>query len=786
MTVDSRAFRMVPAAVATWAAAAASTFFPEMAGAIAAGCGGLVVVALALLIRIRMRPSTRAERAVDPVTVLAVVIVALAFAAAAAATTAVAAPAREAAVASATSRALEITAQITAKPERSILGWRVDAVAESIRAGAHDLPAGVPVTLLLEERPEGLDVGARLHADATAFAADAGERAVLVVRVRPSGAVVEPPTGTMAVFAGLRAALLAASGGLPAPGAGLIPGLAVGDTSQVAPELDEQMKAASLSHLTAVSGANCAIVVGLAFLLAAALGLPRGARVAAGLLTLGGFVLLVTPEPSVVRAATMSAVAMLALLLGRRGAGVAVLALSVAVLLAGDPWLASSLGFALSVAATGALLVLAPPLARGLERVLPRAVAVALAVPLAAQLVCGPLIVLITPGVSLYGVAANLLAGPAAPAATILGLSACLAAPLPALAAGLTALAWVPAAWIAATAEAVSALPGAILPWAEGLSGLLALTMAGVAITLVILRPGRRRIALVARRLSALGLLIAAGVLAGTVVVAAVIVPMRTPHDWRIAMCDIGQGDAVLLRSAGRVMLVDTGPDPDLLTGCLDRLGIGRLDVAVLTHFDLDHVGGAAALAGRTDLLVHGPVGEAQDERTVSGVGAARTVQGEVGMRGTLGDAMWRVLWPASAAFPPGNDASVVVEIEGPDLPRTILLGDLGADAQRALLSSRVLHPPYRVVKLSHHGSADQEPALYRALGAELALISVGIDNDYGHPRDEALRMAQNLGMSIARTDQDGLVLVGTVSTDTGIRLTLWRERAPPGVGGAE
>jgi competence protein ComEC len=169
--------------------------------------------------------------------------------------------------------------------------------------------------------------------------------------------------------------------------------------------------------------------------------------VVAGLAALAGFVVLVTPEPSVVRAATMSAVAMLALLLGRRGSGLALLALAVCVLLAADPWLALSLGFALSVAATGALLVLAPPLARGLGRFLPASLALALAVPLSAQLVCSPLIVLVSPGVAVYGVPANLLAAPAAPVATVLGLAACLAAPVPVLQAGLTALTWLPAAW---------------------------------------------------------------------------------------------------------------------------------------------------------------------------------------------------------------------------------------------------------------------------------------------------------------------------------------------------
>jgi competence protein ComEC len=791
--VDPRAHRLVPAAGAAWIAAAVTTFLPEGAGSVAVALWAATLIGVGLLVRRRRRPLGEGSgrgRGAGPGrpragAALTSAVVALALAASAASTVAVAAPGRSAAVEQAAERALEVAVRVTGKPERSVRGWRADAVLVEARAGSHLLPADVPVTLLLERRPRGLDVGALLRAQATAFAADPGERSVLVVRIRPADVAVEPAGGVLAALGGLRASLVAASSGLPAPGAGLIPGLAVGDTSAVDPALDETMKAASLSHLTAVSGANCAIVVGLAFLLAAALRAPRAARVTAGVVALVGFVALVTPEPSVVRAATMAAVAMLALLLGRRGAGVAVLALSVALLLVMDPWLASSLGFALSVAATAALLVLAAPLARGLGRFVPRALALTLAVPISAQLVCGPLIVLVDPGVSVYGVAANVLAAPAAPAATVLGLAACLAAPLPWLQAGFVALAWVPAAWIAATASVIGGLPGATLPWWEGLPGVIALAVAGATVAALVLPPGRSRLAGAARRVSAVGALVGVGAVVGAIVVTAVVVPMRTPQDWRIAMCDIGQGDAVLMRSAGRVLLVDTGPDPEPLTGCLDRLGIARIDTLVLTHFDLDHVGGADAVSGRVDLLVHGPVGEAQDERTIARVGAERVVEATAGMRGTLGDAGWRVLWPASDAFPPGNDASVVLDIAGGGLPRTILLGDLGADAQRALLATRALHPPYRVVKFAHHGSADQEPALYAALGAELALIPVGVGNDYDHPRDDALRLLQRLGMTTARTDEDGLVLVGVAEPADGGRLTLWRDRAPPGVGGA-
>ena len=140
--------------------------------------------------------------------------------------------------------------------------------------------------------------------------------------------------------------------------------------------------------------------------------------------------MLVTPEPSVIRAAVMAGVAMLSLMLGRPSAGAGMLALSASGILIADPWLASTAGFALSVAASGALIMLSPSLTRGFARWMPQPLALAIAVPTAAQLVCGPVIALFAEQQSLVGLAANLLAAPAAPIATIIGLLACLAAPL--------------------------------------------------------------------------------------------------------------------------------------------------------------------------------------------------------------------------------------------------------------------------------------------------------------------------------------------------------------------
>uniref|UniRef100_UPI0035ADCF63 ComEC/Rec2 family competence protein n=1 Tax=Microbacterium sp. TaxID=51671 RepID=UPI0035ADCF63 len=655
-----------------------------------------------------------------------------------------------------------------------------DARASRIDVGTEARAVSVDVVVRVApadvEGPGVLDVGARIEARGTAAPPRPGERAVLTVHASRGVAVLSSPAGAAVTTMTLRRGLVEAVAGLPGPGAGLVPGLAVGDTSAVSADLDAAMKESSLSHLTAVSGANCALVVGLAFAGAAALRASRAARVTAGVLVLGAFVLLVTPEPSVVRAAAMAAVAMLGVLLGRPGAGIAVLSLCVAVLMVADPWLAGSLGFALSAVATASLLVFARPLADGMARRLPRALALALSVPLAAQLACGPLLVLISPQVPVYGVLANLLAAPAAPIATVTGLAACLAAPLPLLREGLAAIAWLPASWIAATATTTSALPADALPWLEGWPGVLSLGAVGLSIGLLVaLRRGTTSRAL-ARGASAALVAVVAGVACGGGLLATVAGRWTLPPDWTVLACDVGQGDAVLLRSAGAVALVDTGPEPAPLTTCLDRVGVDRIDLLVLSHFDLDHVGGVDAVRGRVGMVLHGPVhGDGAEILQELAAAGASLRPAAAGLTGSLGSARWRVVWPLAGgrAFPSGNDASVILDIRGGGIPSTLLLGDLSASPQRAIVASDALDPPYDLVKVAHHGSADQDPGLYRAARPAVAIVTVGAGNDYGHPRAEILDELAGIGARIARTDTEGVVAVWG---DAG-EVRIWRER---------
>jgi competence protein ComEC len=628
----------------------------------------------------------------------------------------------------------------------------------------------VPVLLFADAGPAPVP-GSVVRLQATLHATSPTDAAALIGSALGRPALVERPPPFQVVAASLRHGLLERTAALPGDGAALLPGLAVGDTTRVGADLQQAMQDASLTHLTAVSGANCAVVTVAVFALAALLRLPRALRIVLAGGALAGFVVLVTPQPSVVRAAAMAAVALLCMLRGARAAGVPALALAVLVLLAGDPWLAWSAGFVLSAAATAGLLLLAPPLAERLARVLPNRLAIVVAVPIAAQVACQPVLVLLQPGIPVLGVVANLLAEPAAPIVTVLGLAACLLGPvLPPLAGGAAVLAWVPAAWIGLVARTTARLPQ--LGWPAGIAGAALAAVLVVAGVLMLVRSAPGRLRAVGAVTSAVAVVVILGSVAG----GAVGRLAGTPHDWAFASCDVGQGDGLVLNGGGgHYAVVDTGREDPPIAACLSRLGIGRIDLLVLTHWDADHVGAARSIAGRVTTAFVGPTdgAAALALRTDLHRAGATVEQARRGDVAQLGRLRIEVLWPPDplGGIEPGNPASITLHVTGGGAS-LLLTGDLGEDAQDALLAAGPL-PAVDVVKVAHHGSSDQSPAFYAAAGASFGVISVGAGNDYGHPTQRLLRILRSTGTQAVRTDQDGLVLVSWSSG----RVRVWSER---------
>ncbi len=708
---------------------------------------------------------------------LALLAVAAAAAGLAAASAAVRVPGREPPVVVAAAERGAVI-QVRLVTTGSVAEGRVAGDATAV-VGAHGEHRIRSPVLVFGDLPEGVAIGSTLALRAEVRATAPGDSVAWMLFARRGASVVAPPPPLLAWADDLRSRFRDSALELPGGGAGLLPGLAVGDTTALDPEVERDLRMASLTHLTAVSGANCAIVVGLAILAIGGIGAPRLVRLIGAGALLVVFVILVTPEPSVLRASAMASLVLVATALGRPVRGIPLLSAAVLVLVIVDPWLTRDYGFLLSVLATGALLLLAAPLSVLLARAMPKPLALAVAVPTSAQIVCQPVIVLLDPGIALYGVPANLLAAPAAPMATVIGLLACVVLPLaPPVGSVLTSIAWVPSTWIAAIAGVVADLPGARLPWVPGAGG--ALTLAAVMVILIVLivpRPSRWR-SRIAGSLALLVLVGYAGALAGSRLAQ----DSGRPGDWQIAQCDVGQGDAVVVRSGDEIAVIDTGPDPEALDGCLADLGVIRISLLVITHYDLDHVGGVRTTYGRVDRALVGPTDGDDDERVSAELRAAgarvdRVARGE---RGSLGSLQWRVLWPPVRGVDPGNDASVTLEMRpNPDCRGSCLslldLGDLGRVSQRRMAAAA--NPrSVDVVKVAHHGSADQDPALYADLDAAVGLIGVGADNGYGHPTTEALGVLADVGTAAFRSDQRGLVLVSD-GRDGSARV--WSESAP-------
>jgi competence protein ComEC len=370
-------------------------------------------------------------------------------------------------------------------------GFRfVLAAATVTRAAGHADRA--PVTVLAHGRGWlGLLPGQRLRVDARIRAPRAGDPVAATVVPTDDPQLIGRPPLWQRIAGRVRAALRRATSPLPPDERGLVPGLVIGDTAAMPADLVDAFRSSGLTHLNAVSGENVAVVLATVGALLRRTWAGRRTRAAVSLVALAGFVVLVRPSPSVLRAAVMGAIVVVGTIAGRRGQPLPALAAAVLGLIAIDPFLARAPGFALSVLATGAIVLTARPVATRLERRMPRWLAVAVAVPLVAQLACTPVLVAAFGQLGPWAVPANVLAAPAVAPATVAGvLCAVVAVPLPAVATAFAWLAAVPAGWLAFVARSFAAFPGAGLTWhPSAVSGSIALVL--VLVVALVVASGR-------------------------------------------------------------------------------------------------------------------------------------------------------------------------------------------------------------------------------------------------------------------------------------------------------
>jgi len=589
---------------------------------------------------------------------------------------------------------------------------------------------------------------------------------------------------------------------LPEPEAGLAAGILIGLRERVDRSLAADFATAGVSHVVAISGWNIAIVAGIVG--AALRGRSRRLVTIAVLGTVTAYVVAAGGSPSVVRAAVMAGVVLLARESGRAGRAAAALGAAAALLLLVDPALVSDAGFRLSVMATAGLLAWANQIAGWLARVgggrVPRWLAESLGISLAAQAATLPDVIATFGRLSLVSPLVNLAVVPLVPVAMAGGVFALAGGTLAAIGAPaiVGTLIGLPG-WLVLHVIIGLVRVGAAIPFAAvTMPPAVAFPMAAACAVLILAAPAavrttadrratrarprgptsaprtahpanHRRLVMTPVRRAALVCVGIAVALAGAAIGEA------TGRTTRITVLDVGQGDAILLETrTGARLLVDGGPDPNRVLVALDERippWDRRLDVVVLTHPHEDHVAG---LAGILERYAVGRVYEPGMRGPGPGWAAWSSVLRDgpphgilaAGARIRLGEVLIRVLWPDPGAVPlepPDggtaiNNVSVVLlgEANG---RRFLLAGDIEEGIDPTLLARGL--PRVDLLKVAHHGSRTATTqGFVDAVRPSVAIASAGAGNTYGHPAPATIARLQASGARVLRTDLDGSVSV--------------------------
>lgn len=667
------------------------------------------------------------------------------------------------AVAAESGQRIEITGTVAARPRSLGSGfggaatWMVPIEVVSARVAGEEVVTSLRISVRSNDPDWGaMGIGTLVQAAGVGSIDTFPVVPGVLVRVRGSPVVLDTAPGWAAWTAVVAESVHRQAAALGGDPGALLPGLVLGDTSTVPDDLTDAARTTGLTHLLAVSGSHFSVVCGLVVVALRGAG-PRVAAVG-GLVTMAALVLLVGPQPSVVRAAVMAAVAMLALLTGRVRTALPALFTAVLVLILLDPTLALSFGFALSVLATGALVTLAPRWSRRLQgRGWPAGWADLVAIPVAAAVVTAPLVAVLSGSISVVAIPANIAVAPAVVPALLLGLAATVLGLWWPWGGQVAAeLAAPPLEWIAFVAREFAQWPGAVVPWPASPVG--ALTLGAVLIAgCVLLRFRSARAAVT---------VLLCGALLGQLP-ALVLSADWPPPGWRMVLCEVGQGTAVVLATDDptAVLLVDTGPDPAAVDRCLDDLGVHTVSLLVLTHLHADHVDGLTGVSdGRViQAVLSGPIAgqELTHHRVQRELGAGPVrLTAAPGAVYQLPGLSLTVIGPRPGIGGAGavNDASVVALVDQHGL-RTLITGDIESAGQRSVLTSGT-EVSADVLLQPHHGSAEVLPELLAAVGPQVTLIGVGLDNDYGHPAPSALALVGERGIAVGRTDLDGDVAV--------------------------
>lgn len=623
---------------------------------------------------------------------------------------------------------VEVRALITTDPQRTakrVSGQNFLPPSYSFLASLRQIDSGsekfnlrTPVRIITSDKSVvGLLPGQWISLSASVLESKEARTGALLIAQGAITATTQASSWAKSLAA-IRLGLRSASGS--GDGASLIPGMVLGDTSLQSDQFKSDMRRSGLTHLVAVSGANFAIVSAFVLWCMQFLFRSMRFRIIATAIALICFIALVRPSPSVLRAAAMAAVLLISYGTRRGADSLPALGFAIALVVVGDPWQAREPGFALSVLATAGLLLYAPRVTNFFARGVPKLLAQAAAPPIAAMVFCAPVIVALSGFLSPASLFANLLAAPAVAPITITGFIAALISPLfPQLSTLLITCIKPLAIWIAWVADWAAGYR--VLTLQKGLIGFLVIA---VVIALFLLAPKRLVVTVVVLVLSLSYL-------------------QRFPAgDWQVANCDIGQGDGAAINLGdNRAIVIDTGPDPELIDRCLKQLGVREIPLLIITHGHADHIAGWPGVTkGRK-------IGQTWYQNVKRGARAQlQSAQGPVDIE---------VLWPDSGSYDP-NNSSIAVRITTPDYS-LFAGGDMEPLSQSMIASTT---REVDIYKVSHHGSVYQDEIFTKALSPQVAMISVGAGNSYGHPAPATLELLAQTGAKVLRTDRDGAIAI--------------------------
>jgi competence protein ComEC len=643
-----------------------------------------------------------------------------------------------------------VTAEVVTDPSKTSTGnYSFIARAVLVNNSSIHYKLRVPIRVMTSNQSvRKLLPGQRFSAQGRIVASKEARVAALVV-IKDDIEIQTQPSHWASALGAIRLGLRSLSGDGDA--GALIPGMVLGDTSKQSADFKNSMKRSGLTHLVAVSGANFALVSAFVLWMMQFLFARMKFRLTATAISLIAFIALVRPSPSVLRAAAMAAVLLVAQGTKRGRDSLPALGFAMAAVVIVDPWQARDAGFALSVLATAGLLLFAPVLIEKLSAHMPGKLAQALAPPIAAIVFCSPIIVALSGYLAPMSVIANLLAAPFVAPITIVGFIAALFSPIAPLLS--TVLIWFirfPAGAIALIAHWASSFP--VLTLRTGKIGFL--IVASFSLISWLLKKWFKQILIFT-----------------LVVLISITWLQRWPGgNWQVANCNIGQGDSMVVNLGNhRGLVIDVGPDSVAEDRCLKALGINEIPLLILSHFHADHVAGLpGALKNRTVGQVWVSVNSAplvESAMAQSALKGVEMIKAVRGMSSTLGPLTIKVLWPTlsatSFAEMPGdgsqvNNSSIATLITG-DAFSIFAGGDIEPPVQEILVKDV---DPVDIYKVSHHGSRYQDLAFMAALHPRISIISVGAGNTYGHPAVQTLEALARLGSEVVRTDIDGAIAV--------------------------